>query len=172
MCALWGHTCNCSTDVFKSRNCGLNAWKWWRTLHRTSCSKWHKKNRKINIVEFDNVEMFLCSFYIETTTRKIHKMHKTQHISLRFTILRIPVSTFRNVYVNVADHETKYEINRELRMAARIMTWFLWGITLGIGQSRLQWKFWTRLSKHGLPISPLVMKVIVVSAVILTTVSW
>ena len=33
-CTLSGCTCDCSADVFKSRNRGLNARKQWRTLHK------------------------------------------------------------------------------------------------------------------------------------------
>ena len=66
--------------------------------------------------------MFLCSFYVETPTRKIHKLKKPNILSLWFTDLRIPVSTFRNVYVNEADHVTKSDLNSELKMAATIMT--------------------------------------------------
>ena len=83
--------------------------------------------------------MFLCSFYVETTTRKIHKLQKPNILSLWFTDLRISVSTFRNVYVNEADHMTKSGLNSELKMAATIMTWFSQGIPLGIGQSRRKW---------------------------------
>ena len=85
------------------------------------------------------MEMFCCSFCVETTTRKIHKLQKPNILSLWFTDLRISVSTFRNVYVNEADHMTKSGLNSELKMAATIMTWFLRGIPLGIGQSRRKW---------------------------------
>ena len=105
---------------------------------KTSCSKLQKKNRKTYIVEFDHV-MFLSSFCIKTTTRKIHKLQKTNILSLRFTDLRIPVSTFRNVYVNEADHVTKSDLNSKLKMAAMIMMWFSRGILLGVGQSRRKW---------------------------------
>ena len=80
--------------------------------------------------------MFLCSFYIETIIIKIHKLQKPNILSLWFTDLRIPVSTFRNVYVNEADHvttESKSDLNSKLKMAATIMTWFLQGIPLSIG---------------------------------------
>ena len=40
MCRLSGRTFNHSVDVFKSRNRGLHAPAHWRTLHKTSCSKW------------------------------------------------------------------------------------------------------------------------------------
>ena len=83
--------------------------------------------------------MFLCSFYVETTTRKIHKLQKSNILSLWVTDLSLPVSTFRNVYVNEADHVTKSDLNCELKMAATIMAWFSRGITLGLGHSRHQW---------------------------------
>ena len=83
--------------------------------------------------------MFLCPFYIETTTRKIHKLQKPNILSPWFTDLRIPVSTFINVYVNEVDHVTKSDLNSEIKMAATIMTWFSRGIPLGIGQSRRKW---------------------------------
>ena len=67
---------------------------------KTSCCQLSKKNRIIYIVESNHVEMFLCSFYVKTTTTKIHKLQKPDILSLWFTNLRIPVSTFRNVYVN------------------------------------------------------------------------
>ena len=83
--------------------------------------------------------MFLCWFYVETTTRKLYKLQKPNILSLWFTDLRIPVSTFRNIYVNEADHVTKSDLNSVLKMAATIMTWFSWGIPLGIGKSRCKW---------------------------------
>ena len=58
--------------------------------------------------------MFLCSFYVETTTRKMHKLQKPNILSLWVTDLRIPVSTFRNDYVNEADHVTESDLNCEI----------------------------------------------------------
>ena len=51
----------------------------------------------------------------------------------------IPISTFRNVYVNEADHVTEFDLNCELKMGVTIMAWFVRGIPLGIGQSGRQW---------------------------------
>ena len=82
-----------------------------------------------------------------------------------FTDLRIPVSTFRNVYVNEADHVTKSDLNSELKMAATVMTWFSRGIFFGIGQSRRKWNILNTLIKAWIANHPLVMKIIVVSAV-------
>ena len=59
---------------------------------------------------------------IETIIRKIHKVQKPNISSLWFTDLRIPISTFRNVYVNEADHVTKSDLNSKLKIAATIMT--------------------------------------------------
>ena len=109
------------------------------TSQKLVAASYKRKNRKRYIVEFDHVEVFLCSFYVETTTRKIHKLLKPNIISLWFTDLRKPVSTFRNVNLNEADHVTKSDLNSELKMAATIMTWFSRGIPLGIGQSRCKW---------------------------------
>ena len=39
-----------------------------------------KKKIYLYIVEFGYMEMFLCSFQVETTTRKIHKLYKKTHI--------------------------------------------------------------------------------------------
>ena len=89
---------------------------------KTICSKLYKQNRKICIVEFDHMGMFLSSFYVETITRKIHKLHNI--LSLWFADMRITVSTFRNAYVNEADHVTGYDLNSELKMAVKVMTWF------------------------------------------------
>ena len=58
--------------------------------------------------------MFLCSFYVEAATRKVHKLQKPNILSLRVTDLRIPVSTFRDVYVNGADHVTESDLNCEI----------------------------------------------------------
>ena len=91
--------------------------------------------------------MFLCPFYVLTTRRKIHKLQKPNILSPWFTDLRIPVSTFRNVYVNEADHVTKSDLNSELKMAATIMTRFSWGIPLSIGQSRRKWNILNILIK-------------------------
>ena len=71
-----------------------------------------KKKKKI--VEFNHVDMFLCSFYVETATRKVYKLQKPNILSLWVTDLRIPVSTFRNVYVNGADHVTESDLNGEI----------------------------------------------------------
>ena len=65
-----------------------------------------RKMKKYELVNFDHVDMFLCSFYFETATRKVHKLQKPNILSLWVSDLRIPVSTFRNVYVNAADHVT------------------------------------------------------------------
>ena len=91
--------------------------------------------------------MFLCSFYVETTTRKIHKLQKPNILSLWVSDLRMPVSTFRNVYVNEADHVTKYGLNCKLKMAATIMAWFSRGIPLRVEQSRCQWNILNMLIK-------------------------
>ena len=53
--------------------------------------------------------------------------------------MTIPISTFRNIYVNEADHVNKSDLNSELKMAAKIMTWFSRGIPFNIGQSRCKW---------------------------------
>ena len=82
--------------------------------------------------------MFLCSFYVEAATRKEHKLQKPNILSLWVTDLRIPVFTFRDVYVNGADHVTESDLNCEI-MAATILAWFSRGILLGIAQSRRQW---------------------------------
>ena len=73
-----------------------------------------RKMKKIYIGEFDHVDMFLCSFYVETISRKIHKLQKPNILSLWVTDLRIPVSTFRHVYVNEADHVTESDLNCEI----------------------------------------------------------
>ena len=85
--------------------------------------------------------MFLCSFYVEAATRKVHKLQKPNILNLWVTDLRIPVSTFRDVYVNGADHVTESDLIAKswLKMAATIMAWFSRGILLGIAQSRRQW---------------------------------
>ena len=54
--------------------------------------------------------MFLCSFYVETATRKAHKLQKPNILSLWVTDLRIPVSTFRNG----ADHVTESDLKCEM----------------------------------------------------------
>ena len=109
-----GRTCDCSADVFKSRNRRLNEREQWRARHKASCSKWQKKNEK-NI----NWWIWPCgyvplSLYVEAATRKVHKLQKPNILSLWLTDLRIPVSTFRNVYVNGADHVTESDLNCEI----------------------------------------------------------
>ena len=129
----------------------------------------YKRNiKKKFIVEFRRVEMFLCSFYVETTTRKIHQLQKPIILSLWFTDLRISVSTFRNVYVNEADHMTKSGLNSELKMAATIMTLFSRGIPLGIGQSRRKWNILNTPIKTWIANLSIGDEEIVVSAVVLT----
>ena len=90
---------------------------------------------------------YFCPFYVEITTRKIHKWQKPNILSPWFTDLIIPVSTFRNGYVNEADHMTKSDLNNELKMAATIMTGLSRGIPIGIGQSRRKWNILHTLIK-------------------------
>ena len=71
--------------------------------------------------------------------KKIQKLQNPNILGMWFTELRIPVSTFRNVYVNEAYHVTKSDLNSELKMAATIMVWFSRGIPFGIGQSMRKW---------------------------------
>ena len=78
-------------------------------------ASYYRETEKIYTVEFEHVEMFPCSFYVETTTRKIHKLQKSNILSLWFTNLGNPVSIFKNVYVNEADHVTKSDLNSELK---------------------------------------------------------
>ena len=40
-----------------------------------------KETWKLYAVEVDDVEMLLCSFCVETTTRKILKLHATDHMT-------------------------------------------------------------------------------------------
>ena len=136
-CWLSGWMCDCSTDVFKSRNCGLhkhgNTGEHFTQLVAASDKI---KIRKIYIVEFYDAGCFSVNFRPKPPQAKYISCKKNNILSMRFTDLRICISTFRNVFVNTADHVTKSD-NRN--MSAMIIAWFSWGIPLGIWQSRCQW---------------------------------
>ena len=61
----------------------------------------------------------------------------------------IPISTFRNVYVNEADHVTEFDLNCELKMGATIMAWFCEESPSVSGNLGANETFWIRRSKHG-----------------------
>ena len=52
-------------------------------------------------------------------------MQKPNILSLQFTDLRIPIPSFRDVYVNEAGHLTTSDLNTKLKLAAMIMILFL-----------------------------------------------
>ena len=108
------------------------------TSQELVAASYKRKIEKYLLLNFAAWRGFSAHFTSKTTTRKIHNLQKPNILAC-VTDLRISVSTFRNVYVNEADHMTKSGLNSELKMAATIMTWFSRGIPLGIGQYMPKW---------------------------------
>ena len=123
--------------------CG-NTWKQFTNVVSAS----YKRKRKICILL--NFITWICltvHFKATPPQEKYVSWKKLNILSLWFTVLRIPVSTFRNVYVNAADHVTKSDLNSKTQMAATIMAWFSRGIPLGIWQFMRRWNVLNRLIK-------------------------
>ena len=107
------------------------------TSQKVDAASYKRKIAKYILLNLTTWRCFAVHFTSKPPQEKHISCKKPNISSLWFTDLRIPVSTFRNVNVNEADHVNKSDLNSERKMT--IMTWFSRGIPLGVGQSRRKW---------------------------------
>ena len=111
------------------------------TSHKLVEASYKRKIEKYILLNVTTWRCFSAHFTSKPSQEKYINCKTSTYwtFSLWFTDLRIPVSTFRYVYVNEADDVIESDLNSELKIAATVMTWFSRGIPIRIGQSRRKW---------------------------------